>query len=109
MELMLNGWRIFFEGGDELRLADAISQAQAGEAEDLGERALDQKVGLFAASDEREQINRLIQKFDVGLVHHQEDAFSGISLIKCEDIGGRGEGAGRDCLDWRRRGPAFAG
>ena len=62
----------FFQRRDELGIANAVADAQAGESVDLRERPHQNQIGPHARTHQRRQVKRLVQKFDVSLVHHQQ-------------------------------------
>ena len=51
-------------------LERAIFAIKPGQAEDFRERPHKQQVFLLPTADERQQVRRLVEKFQVRLVHH---------------------------------------
>ena len=80
MELMLNGWRAFSSAAIRSGCADAVAEAQAGEAENLREGPHQQQIGFFAVADERQRGPPAVQEFDVSLVQSPADTCCGTSL-----------------------------
>ena len=78
----------FFQGGDELGMPDAVAHAQARQAVDFGKGAHQQQVRRLAVPDERQQVRRLVQVFEVGFVHHEQD-FRRHLMDEPQQIGGR--------------------
>src|ERR1019366_8350216 len=53
---------------DQVRVADAVTEAQAGQAIDLGEGPHQEQVGFAAAANLGQQVQRLVKELDVGFV-----------------------------------------
>src|SRR3954470_15747206 len=80
----------FFERGDELGMTDAITEAQTREAIDLRESSQQDEVRFKAEAHERQQVNWVVQEFQIRFVHHQQDR--GWQLVdQTDDIAARGE------------------
>src|SRR5437870_5325878 len=62
----------FFESSDQVGMADAVTDAQAGEAEDFGEGAHQEEVRLLAAADQGEQVEGIIEELEVRFVEDEE-------------------------------------
>ena len=75
MALVLKGWRSFLEFRDQIGVANAITQPQAGQAVNLGKRAHQQEIGLAPSADLGQQVEGLIEELDVGLVDGQQRRF----------------------------------
>src|SRR6185436_8914865 len=56
----------FFERGDEFRVADAVTEAQASQPVDLRKGAHQNEVQFEAQSHQRQQVDRIVEKIDVG-------------------------------------------
>ena len=62
----------FFEGRDQRRGSDAVSQPKTRQAENLGEGPAEQEIGLLARKNLRDQVHRIFKELDIRLIHDNE-------------------------------------
>ena len=62
----------FFEGRDQRRGSDAVSQPKTSQAEDLGESPAEQEIGLLARKNLRDEVDRIFKELDIRLIHDNE-------------------------------------
>jgi hypothetical protein len=62
----------FFHGGNQLRMGDAVAETEPRETVNFGKRAHEQKVLPFLVANERDEVGRIVEEINVGLVHHQQ-------------------------------------
>ena len=62
-----------FQGGNELRRADAVAEPHARQTIDLRKGPHQQQIRFQTPAHQRQQVNRVIEEFDVGFIHHQQD------------------------------------
>src|SRR6185503_2481682 len=62
----------FVQGGNQFRVTDAVTDSQTGQAVDFGKGSHQNQIRLFAVADQRQQIQRVFKKINVGLVHDEQ-------------------------------------
>src|SRR5208282_1819789 len=92
-QIDIEGLADFFEGGNEFTVGNAVADAQAGQTVNLREGPHEHQVFAGAQADEGHQIQRLLEEFDIGLVHHHEYVV-GDFVDEFDDLLARGERAG---------------
>src|ERR1051325_9953132 len=84
----------FFEVGDEFRITDAGAETQSRKAVDFREGSHQDEIRLTSGANLRKQVERVVQKLNVGFVERKDDLFRN-GLDETEKALGRDACAGR--------------
>ena len=62
----------FLQHLNQLGARDAVTNAQTGESKNFGERPHQQNIWALAGANFGNEIRRVVQELDIGLVHHKQ-------------------------------------